>query len=412
VNRTIKQCIEFPLVSILLLSLSCSNQGSRQILPFMPAGPESAPDPAKNGPFPVGVTTVMLQDDTRTDKDTGRPRPIPLEIFYPAVQSVRNGPFWTYELAEEAKDQDLGDKYDKIVEAGLPGMATRAVRDAELDKVHGPYPVIIFSHGSYGIRWQSVSLVVHLASHGYIVAAPDHEGNTVWDLIRDGYSDSSTMQSAPYRLDDVKFVIDWLIDQNEKKGSFLEGTVDGRDIGVSGHSFGGFTAVTMPCVDNRVKAALGESPAIKASTIWGCDLAKYPVPLMAMGGTMDQTLNYKDQYCSYREVEAPAKYLCQIDKAGHYTFSDICSLDLLRLSKELDFGPAEEALNDGCSPENIDRHDATVIIDHYATAFFNWKLRNSPGSKDYLSEQDDPRFRPVTFFDGDPPDWPDGGCVE
>ena len=40
-------------------------------------------------------------------------------------------------------------------------------------------PLILFSHASYGHRRQSSFLCAHLASHGYVVAAADHTGNTV-----------------------------------------------------------------------------------------------------------------------------------------------------------------------------------------------------------------------------------------
>ena len=52
-----------------------------------------------------------------------------------------------------------------------------AYLDAE-PALGGPWPIILFSHGNQGIKEQSFFLTEHLASHGYLVVAPDHQYNT------------------------------------------------------------------------------------------------------------------------------------------------------------------------------------------------------------------------------------------
>src|SRR5690606_16328760 len=42
----------------------------------------------------------------------------------------------------------------------------------------GPLPVVVFSHGNTSFAEQSYFLTEHLASHGFLVAAVDHTGNT------------------------------------------------------------------------------------------------------------------------------------------------------------------------------------------------------------------------------------------
>ena len=56
---------------------------------------------------------------------------------------------------------------------------TGGVVDAPLDASGGPYPVVLFSHGSCGYPLQSTFLTPLLASRGYIVVAPPHPGNTI-----------------------------------------------------------------------------------------------------------------------------------------------------------------------------------------------------------------------------------------
>lgn len=131
-------------------------------LPFAPGGPDAAPDPMAFGPFPVGVRTFDLYDDSRPNAATGTGRWLRTDVCYPAVQAARDQPFAIIDLKQEAEGIDLGDQADLILNADVP-VPTAAHRDAALDGSHGPYPVVLFSHGANGIRWQSVFHTVLLA---------------------------------------------------------------------------------------------------------------------------------------------------------------------------------------------------------------------------------------------------------
>lgn len=386
-------------------------QKSSEVLPFQPAGPDVAPDPRQPGPFPVGVRTYYLVDETRPDPTTGEPRFLPTEVWYPAVQAAKDGPFWAYDAKDDVSPELLGDKYDAFMGAELPLIQTATVRDAKLDLAHGPYPVIFYSHGANSLRWQSIFYTGHLASHGYVVISPDHQYNTIWDIIRDGFDQAMVVTSSYKRLDDLRFLLDAFLDFNEQIDHPLRGALDRRQVAATGHSFGGFTSICMPCFDDRFKAAVAQSPLISLTIGW-CDLKAYPAPLMVQGGTLDDTLPWRDQYCDYRAMEGdPPRYLMELAGAGHYTFADICQLDLASLKEELDFeGVVEEALRDGCADYNLPVEQAHPVINHYATAFFNLQLRGSTGSQAFLVPQADPLFDPVRFFDGPVPDYPDEAC--
>ena len=47
----------------------------------------------------------------------------------------------------------------------------------------GTFPLVVFSHGYGGERRQSTFFCTHLASHGYVIAAMDHVGNTTVELL-------------------------------------------------------------------------------------------------------------------------------------------------------------------------------------------------------------------------------------
>ena len=53
---------------------------------------QRALDPEQIGSYPVGVTTMQLDDHCRVDPETGGPRQLLTEIWYPAVDGARGLP--------------------------------------------------------------------------------------------------------------------------------------------------------------------------------------------------------------------------------------------------------------------------------------------------------------------------------
>lgn len=378
--------------------------------PFPPAAEGAAPDPMAPGPFPVGVRTYDFNDDSRPDPETGEARFLRTEIWYPAVQWVRGEEPWIYRLKDEVDENiDLGDSLETFTAQEMADFPSSSVRDAQLDRDYGPYPVILFSHGANSLRFQYLFITEHLASHGYVVVAVDHTGNTLWDLVRDGFDPESFGASASDRPADMRALLNQMEKINAKADHFLEGMLDIEHVGISGHSFGGFTAMTAACQDTRFKIAVLLSPLTLAVESYGCEPDHYPVPLMLMGGTMDRTLPWKNQYCTYRSLSQETKYLYELEGGGHFTFSDLCGFDLELI--EMPEGPDPE--NDGCSlSENVPYLEAHRSIRHYATAFFNQVLRQSPGSAQYLKDSEEAPLDSVNFYEKRTlPDWPDGGCL-
>lgn len=379
-----------------------------QPLPFEPADSQNAPDPIELGPFPVGVTTLDLFDDSRLSSD-GSARFLRVEIWYPAVQSASEGPFWTYDLQEEADEAiDLGETRDEFMELDTITFESRGIRDADIDERHGPYPLVLFSHGTYSLRFQYTFFTVYAASHGYIVIAFDHANNTLWDLLRDGFDADVVWASATERLDDMTFVMNQMEKLNATEGHFFQEMMDISSVAAAGHSYGGFAAAAAPCQDTRFQLAVMFTPMLGFVDAFECELDAYPVPAMILGGTRDQTIPWRDQYCAYRQISGVSKYLYQLVDGGHFTFSDLCHIDL----DGIDFGEAPDPRTDGCSEtENAPVDQAQQTINYYATALLNYVLRGSTGSLDYLTERSDPPFDNVDFYQGDGlPDWPDGGC--
>lgn len=100
----------------------------------------------------------------------------------------------------------------------------------------GPFPVAVFSHGHQGYAENSGFLMAHLASHGWLVAAPDHTGNTTFDGAE------RTTDIYYQRPLDVSAVLDHLAALPADDP--LAG-LPGEPVVALGHSFGGYTVLAL-----------------------------------------------------------------------------------------------------------------------------------------------------------------------
>lgn len=306
---------------IALLGGACGSDEDRQadaasedggVLPDAAAdGGDGAPaDPSTFGPHPVGVVTVELTD-------AARDRTLPVEIWYPA-------------------DLDAGAGTPNVYDLGSIGeIPTAAMRDAAPEA--GDLPLVLFSHGFAGIRFQSFFMTEHLASHGYVVAAPDHVGNTITDLGSLG-DEEAIARSAIDRPLDLLFVLDRLLAGE----TGVDVSIDPARIATSGHSFGGWTSLETARQDDRIGAVFSLAPGFREGST-PADVAGIGRPIALFGGSEDGTTPFDtDQQPAY-EAAAPPKLLVEVMGAGHLDFSDLCEI------------PEMAAIvDDGCDPALID----------------------------------------------------------
>jgi predicted dienelactone hydrolase len=227
-------------------------------------------------------------------------------------------------------------------------MATDARRDAAA--LDGDWPAILFSHGYGGIRFQSYFLTEHLASHGFVVIAPDHPGNTLTEVWNLG-SDEAAAQSAEDRPQDLSFALD------EVLGGAGPASVDEARIGVTGHSFGGWASVQTPLDDERIIATFPLAPGFMetATPEMTADLG---IPILIFGGSEDATCEFEEyQAPAYEAAEHP-KWLVEVMGAGHLDFSNLCEVELAKLF-----------IDDGCDEANIDPLDVQARVKTVGTAF-------------------------------------------
>ncbi|MGH0035131.1 MAG: alpha/beta hydrolase family protein [Myxococcota bacterium] len=189
--------------------------------------PHSAPiaQLTRRGPHPVGVTTLELPDPEHAG------RRLPTDVWYPARSP-----------GELEADHPFGRPHAAHVDA---------------PPAEGPRPLVAFSHGSSGLRRQSTFLTTHLASWGCVVVAPDHTGNTFFEMLKIESEDERRrvhLESCRNRPRDLDNAIDAVLAGGHWPA------VDPARIGALGHSFGGWTVCKMPA-RGRVRAVCGLAPA-------------------------------------------------------------------------------------------------------------------------------------------------------
>jgi len=217
--------------------VAMAHETTPNALPDEAAG---AYEPFARGVFPVGVRTIPLHDTVRN-------RLFPCEIWYPAAARIAGR-----DLSPEAQDTFT------VSSRGTSGRQS-AVRDASPSPSR--YPLIVFSHASGHHRRGSTFLCTYLSSHGY-VAALDHSEVVAPELARrDGETEDQQAARAEAmissRVPDVRFLLDRLFDGPSWDADI---TLSREQIGIVGHSCGGWTALATPEADARIRVVVALAP--------------------------------------------------------------------------------------------------------------------------------------------------------
>lgn len=328
----------------------------------------AAADPLAAGPYPVGVTRVELFDAAR-----GRVQLT--EVWYPAAESARNQPPAPVE---------------SYLPEGLEMLAANAtvplvaVRDAELADA-APFPLIAFSHGNGSVRFQNPFQCEHLASHGYVVIAPDHEGNTFFD------SSVPQNQLVIERPLDVLFLIDYFAAAATEPGHRFSGWVDSSPgFGVTGHSFGAFTSLAAAESDPRIVAVMPLAFGIPVSD-------NYAAATFFMLGVEDKTIGVtgNDGVRSAFERVPPPRFLAEIADAGHYSFTFACQVGLAGPWNGDGCGESTR-FADGSPFEFTDDMRVWDLINGYSAAFFGRYLKGIEEYDETLATNIDPEISSYT----------------
>ena len=220
-------------------------------------------------------------------------------------------------------------------------------------------PLVVFSHGSFGMKNSNETLYRELASHGYVVCAIDHtyqcfstklsNGKTVRlsrafmkEIAADSPQDRPE-QSLPHfenwmkiRTGDINFVLDTVIELASAESGELPvyDLIDPSRICVMGHSLGGSAALGVGRQRDDIAAVISlEAPFI--CDIQGVDAggnfifeqSKYPVPVLNIYS--DASWEHLRQWKQYGEnarlldMESEDIRNVHLSGVGHFSLTDL-----------------------------------------------------------------------------------------
>jgi len=376
-----------------------------------------APELAHFGEFDIGVRTLEFTDPDRPDvlnsaegsETVFYDRSLTVEVWYPAKLADSQQPGSVYTTTTR----------NPAVTATLYG---RAVRDADARTMAAPMPLIIISHGYPGNRYLMSHLGENLASKGYVVASIDHRDST--------YTDQQAFASTLYnRPLDQLFVLDEMTALGNDDASFLYGKVDTGNTGIVGYSMGGYGlvinlgggysdqlvahemapanglalrhAATNPDFrkrrDPRIKAGFAVAPWGMASGVWNPDdLKAIEIPTFYLSGSVDTIAGYESgTRAIFENATRSHRYLLTFVNAGHNAGAPI-PLPVEILSDEAQIGASHytDPVWDSVRMNNI--------MDHFATAFFDYYLKDKAERLAYLELVPDARDGVYSVEEGRP----------
>jgi len=333
------------------------------------------------GPFGVGHTELTIVDASRGDRE------LPLDIWYPVDPVDMVGDLTFYSLL------------------GPIGLTSEVAIDDVPARDQGEQPLIVFSHGFGGINTQSIRLMEHLASHGFVVASPEHTGNTSFDT-----PETASPDPEADRFPDIAFVIDEMEVLNTTAAGPFDGRIDTQNVGVAGHSFGGMTAMFMAAghtpfpPDTRVTAIM--PIAGSSNQLTDPELASITVPTFLLVGTLDG-LQGETAHAYGLISSGDSLYRADLIGGNHTHFANVCDIGntLIAAGLTIDLWPSVGAAalvapyNSTCVPPAFPIAEAIRVQNLYAAAHFRRHLLGETFYDRYLTPAyADAREADVDYF--------------
>lgn len=275
-----------------------------------------------------------------------------------------------------------------------------------------PFSLIVISHGVAEDRETYAYAAEHLASYGFAVAVLEHPGSDA-TKIRQFFAGLASPPEARELINrplDIKFLLDSLQNSNDSE---IKGQLNLEEVGVIGHSYGGYTALTLagatidansvfrqcnpnnslnlsvflqcranellrqrvpipPFQDARVKAVMVLNP-LGSVVLNQKGFSRIQIPIMFISGSQDViTPAVPEQVIPFTWVASQNKYLALIENGTHFSTSE-------KLDTSNNVLPVPRALI-GPNPAI-----AKMYVKALSVAFFQTHLLNQQQYSPYLS---------------------------
>ena len=299
--------------------------------------------------YRAGFTTVHLVDSTRTYKpgtatsDRLHYRPLDLDIWYPATVGGTTEPMLFEDLfrlheeravayQDETEYSGFSDELIMYLAAGfgLEAMeGTRLLKKRTSSYSGAPgakesFPLIVYMAGYNGMGWESYRLLEQLAENGFMVVSISSIGVYPGDMTN---SLTNTME----QVYDAEFALSYM----EETNRFL---IDADRKGILGLSWGGMSGILLLDRHPDIKAMVSLDGS---DTFYYGDTEEddtylseiYAAGILNPGKTQAAFLHLEagdrlaeftptDEYCYYKKINSPMRYLRFLE-SRHEDFGSI-----------------------------------------------------------------------------------------
>jgi predicted dienelactone hydrolase len=287
------------------------------------------------GKFEVG-STIMHIDLKGT---AGEFRPMDVLLWYPADKTdFPNGSPMVYTSRLYAVPLIDPANASRWVPLSWKVTSARAHDTVAIDKGGPRFPLLIMSHAAAGEPHNYAPTLEQIASHGYVIAAPWHNGDSQDDRridIINGLAKKKILQcydggpspcldggqkALQNRALDVAAIIDTM-------GQFFGDRVDTKRVGMLGQSRGSVTALAVAggskawhiAQETRVGAIMtmaGGAPALVDPQ----DADNITIPALVVAGKADQLTPMDWEIGFYKKMPSTQKALVIIERARHRVY--------------------------------------------------------------------------------------------
>ena len=365
-------------------------------------------NPGDLGPYAIGHSSYMLADPTVYA------RSVFVGVWYPVdSRSVgAHSPLAQYPL----------DPWTTMLPVSTSGDWERFGVDRAYEGLKparpGHFPLLLVSPGLGVNYWFFIQFAVRVASHGFVVAVVEHNGEYQWPWSP-GFNELTEVMVR--RPADISFAITQLLEKSGRHGELLFGAIDPDRIAMAGHSIGGYTAFALAGGDDRVCDTLwasnysGDTLPEPASTCVPIlpdrriraivtmdgssqllryeELARVEIPSLILGQTVENTLTLEQNIGTWiarphSAIGRRDSYRVDILGGNHYSYTDICeagwevldqygvleSVFGIDLPTILTFFPCAST---GFDPVTIAPVNAHQIVATYTVAFLQLFLKDA-----------------------------------